>query len=1107
MVKKINKTLDEKYQKKTQLEHIKELPDTYIGSVEKTEVNLWVHDGSNMLKKNINITPGFYKIFDEVLVNAIDHYVRSLSNKGKLKVSIIKVEIDEKSGVISVYNNGEGIDVAIHPKENIYIPTMIFGELLTSTNYDKSEKKITGGKNGFGAKLTNIFSKKFIIETVDSSRKLKFIQTFTNNMNEKTDPKITKFSGVPYTKITFLPDYPKFGMKKLNKDIVSLLRKRVYDTSAITDSKVLVHFNGKKIDCKTFDKYVDLYIGGKKDTPRIYEDINDRWEIVACVSPDDKFEQVSFVNGVYTYKGGKHVEYVSRHICKKLQTYAATKGYKRKKMKLKQSVIHDNLMLFIRSTIENPSFDSQTKEYLTTPSNKFGSSINISDKFIEKLAKMGILEKAMKLSEYKMDNQLIKTSGKKQNTIRGIPKLEDANWAGSKKAHECTLILTEGDSAKSTAVAGLSVIGRDKYGVFPLRGKLLNVRDASMDKVKNNAEISNLVKIMGLHYGKKYTDIKSLRYGSILILTDQDVDGSHIKGLVMNWIEHFWTSLFKIDGFVTSLQTPIVKATKGKKVKSFYTLTAYDSWKKKINTFKGYSIKYYKGLGTSTSKEAKEYFKDLNKNKVIYIYDEPECFTKVFCKDKSDERKTWLMNYDRENILDVKKTKIPCTDFFNKDMIHFSNYDCERSIPSIVDGLKLSQRKVLYGAFKRNLVKEIKVAQLSGYVSEISCYHHGEQSLNETIISMAQNFVGSNNINLLEPIGQFGTRLQGGKDSASPRYIFTKLSKVTKILFNPVDNYLLDYKNDDGSPVEPYHYVPIIPMILVNGATGIGTGFSTNVPSFNPKDLISNLLLLMDEKNMKKIKPWYRHFKGKIYCKNGKFYTRGICKISGKDVAITELPIGMWTDKYKEFVEDLIIDSSKNIPVKKKKKQFISGYKTNCTENDVHFTLEFGKNCKDIDKALNLVDSKNTSMSNIHLYNEQGTIKKYNSVNEIIQEFYEIRLKYYGKRRDYLISKLKKEIDIIESKIKFISGFVSGELKILNIDVEDIIKQLDKIDLLKVGGSYDYLIDMRIRTLTKKKILELKNQHDKILVDLNLIISKTDKDMWKEDLNELIDLI
>ena len=448
---------------------------------------------------------------------------------------------------------------------------------------------------------------------------------------------------------------------------------------ALITKGVSVSFNNKKITTKSFEKYVDMYIGNKKEHPRLYENVNERWEIVASVSPDDKFEQVSFVNGIYTFKGGKHVDYVARYICRKLQKFAETKGIKRKKMKLKQSVIQDNLMIFVRSTIENPSFDSQTKEYLTTIPSKFGSSIDLSDKFIEKLAKTGVLEKAMKLSEYKDDSKLSKMDGKKKSTLRGIPKLDDANWAGTKKADQCTLILTEGDSAKSFAIAGLSVLKRDKFGVFPLRGKLLNVREASKKKVSENNEISSLVKILGLQYGKVYSDLKSLRYGSILILTDQDVDGSHIKGLVMNWLETFWPSLLEIDGFMTSMQTPIVKARKGKMIKSFYTLTDYENWQKTIKDIKKWNIKYYKGLGTSTSAEAKEYFKELHNTRINYGYDEPECFKLAFEKSRADDRKEWLMNYDRDLILDQTATKVSCQDFFNKDFIHFSNYDCERS--------------------------------------------------------------------------------------------------------------------------------------------------------------------------------------------------------------------------------------------------------------------------------------------------------------------------------------------------------------------------------------------------------------------------------------------
>ena len=1097
----MSKKIEDKYQKKSQLEHIIDLPDTYIGSIEKGEVDLWVHDGETMVKKNINITLGLYKIFDEVLVNAIDHWVRCANNTGNLKVTIMKITIKPKTGEIIVYNNGEGIDVVKHPIEKVYVPEMIFGHLLTSTNYDKTEKKITGGKNGYGAKLTNIFSKKFVVETVDSIRKLKYIQTFKNNMNRKCKPRITACNDEPYTKISFIPDFEKFNMTGLDEDIISLFRKRVYDTAAITKG-VSVSFNNKKITTKTFEKYVDLYIGTKKEYPRLYENVNDRWEIVASVSPDDKFEQLSFVNGIYTFKGGKHVDYVARYICRKLQKFAETKGIKRKKMKLKQSVIQDNLMIFIRSTIENPSFDSQTKEYLTTIPSKFGSTIELSDKFIEKLAKMGVLEKAMKLSEYKEDSKLSKMDGKKKSTLRGIPKLDDANWAGTKKADQCTLILTEGDSAKSFAIAGLSVLKRDKFGVFPLRGKLLNVREASKKKVSENYEISTLVKILGLQYGKIYSDLKSLRYGSVLILTDQDVDGSHIKGLVMNWLETFWPSLLEIDGFMTSMQTPIVKARKGKLIKTFYTLTNYENWQKTIKNLKKWHIKYYKGLGTSTSAEAKEYFSELHNTRINYGYTEPECFKLAFEKSRADDRKDWLMTYNRESILDQHATNISCEDFFNKDFIHFSNYDCERSIPSMVDGLKISQRKVLFSALKRNLIKEIKVAQLSGYVSETSCYHHGEQSLNDCIVSMAQNFVGSNNINLLEPIGQFGTRLQGGKDSASPRYIFTKLSKITPIIFDSRDNILLDYNSDDGTLVEPHYYLPIIPMILVNGATGIGTGFSTNIPKFNPKDIINNLIRLMNGTAIKKLTPWYRNFKGRVYSKDGKFYSKGICSsVGGGKINITELPIGSWTDKYKEFLENMLVD--KQAPANKQKKQFLSDYTTNCTEEDIDFTVTFAKTCSDAYKSLNLIDSKNTSMSNIHLYNQNGRIQKYSSPEEILEEFYKFRLGFYEKRRESLISKIIEELNIIESKVKFILAFVNDELKILNIDIEVIVEQLEMMELFKVNQSFDYLINMQIRSLTKKRIEELKKQEEIKKAEHAALLEITSKEMWKTDLASL----
>lgn len=241
--------------------------------------------------------------------------------------------------------------------------------------------------------------------------------------------------------------------------------------------------------------------------------------------------------------------------------------------------------------------------------------------------------------KFKAQTQLNKKcSSVKYSKIKGIPKLDDANDAGGKHSLECTLILTEGDSAKSLAVSGLGVIGRDRYGVFPLRGKILNVREASHKQIMENAEINNIIKIVGLQYKKSYDDaesLKTLRYGKIMIMTDQDQDGSHIKGLLINFIHHNWPSLLK-HGFLEEFITPIVKASKNKQELSFYSIPEFDEWKKHIENQKAWKIKYYKGLGTSTAKEAKEYFADMERHRILFRYAGPEddaAITLVSCRE------------------------------------------------------------------------------------------------------------------------------------------------------------------------------------------------------------------------------------------------------------------------------------------------------------------------------------------------------------------------------------------------------------------------------------------------------------------------------------------
>ena len=1140
--------LANKYQQKTDKAHILDNPDTYIGSVENIETDSYVFENEKIINKLISVNPGLYKLFDEGVVNCRDHAVRCKQaiSEGKpdvLPVTYIDIGISD-DGVITLVNDGNGIDVAEHPEYKIWIPELIFGHLRTSTNYDKTEKKIVGGKNGFGFKLVLIWSIWGKIETVDHVRGLKYVQEFSNNLSDIGKPKITKVKGKPYTKVMFKPDYARLGLPGLSDDFIKLLRRRVCDIAAVTDKNVKVKYNSEIIPVQNFQKYVELYIGNKDETNRIYEEANERWEYAICLSPNGEFSQVSFVNGIFTSKGGKHVEYIMNQIVRKLQAYIT----KKKKIDVKPTTIKEQLMLFLRCDIENPAFDSQTKDTMTTNITNFGSSCVVSDKFVEKIAKMGVMDAACALTEVKENKAAKKTDGSKTRSIRGIPKLIDANYAGTNKSKECTVIFCEGDSAKAGIVSGLKKEDRDFIGVYPMRGKLFNVRGEQQKKISENKEIKEIKQILGLETGKKYTDKdveKTLRYGRILFMTDQDLDGSHIKGLGLNMFDSEWDTLSQINGFVGFMNTPILKARKGSQEKVFYNDGEYEQWKKENNT-NGWKIKYYKGLGTSTAKEFKEYFE--HKKIVTFTHDGAEstnAIDMVFNKKRADDRKDWLANYDRESYLDTSKPTVSFKEFIDCEMIHFSKYDCDRSIPNVMDGLKISLRKILFAAFKKRLTSEIKVAQFSGYVSEHAAYHHGEQSLNGAIVGMAQNFVGSNNINLFEPCGQFGTRLQGGKDSASERYIFTHLNKMTRMIFQEADDKVLKYLDDDGFPVEPIHYVPIIPMLLVNGSKGIGTGFSTDIMCYNVLDIITyikNKLIWGIEQI--KIRPYYEGFAGSIVAlTDRKYLIKGCYEITGLNtVRVTELPVGFWTDDFKEHLEALIemanakpekvekvkegeADKEKKEKTDKKEKNekktkknpsagHVKDYNDLSTDVAVDVTITFNtgaiqelvaqideNGCNALEKLLKLYTTQTNT--NMHAFDAKEKLKKYESAEEIVEDYYPVRYEFYEIRKKNMIDVMTKELLLLSNKARYIQELLDDTLDLRKKKKEVIVKILEdkKYDKIDDDEEYKYLVKMPMDSVSEENVARIMVERDNKHAELEILKAKTVTQMWVEELD------
>ena len=887
--RKVPATLEETYSRKTPLEHILLRPSMYIGPTERLPpVSSWVlqqdcgsvvptSSNSNatttktstsnskwaMQREELSTAPALLKIFDEILVNASDNRLRHPGSCNRIDVTIQRGNntTDDGSEVveepyISISNNGKSIPIQIHKKEKMYIPTLLFGHLLTGSNFNDDERRLTGGRHGYGAKLTNVFSKQFIVEVRDSTStrgKIKeYKQVWEDNMHTCNSAKVKTTTKKPgggqddvikeddYTKISFVPDLQRLtgdaNITTLPDEEYKLMKRRVVDIAGCSHGKMTVTLNGQVIDnIDGFKDYINLYRQPTTTSssaaatqqqqqqplplpsPMVYHKLNARWEVSIGLSSTKSLESISFVNGMNTSRGGTHIDIIARQVSQYITDHINTKMVKQLSdtpITVTPRMVRRHLLLCVNCLIENPSFDSQMKECLTTNPENFGSSYSLPNSYLKKLVKPmllivnddddddddsgssdddddsdnddddiaidsnsevggpGIVEEVLRMAMGAQQVNMAKllkevgASGKQtKRQVLSIPKLEDANWAGSipKKNAQCTLILTEGDSAKALAVAGLEVVGRDKYGVFPLRGKFLNVRNVSVSQLAKNAELKAICTIMGLQFDKTYdTQLErdELRYGHVMLMTDQDADGSHIKGLIMNVFRHFWPALLRppIDKkkgdedqhqpFLSMFVTPLLKATKRGKKKnkeslSFFSMAEYNAWRESLkdeDEIRKWNVKYYKGLGTSTPAEAKEYFLAFVQHFRPFRWKSEKKdggrIDLAFDKDRADDRKDWILKeYDEKCTVTIDEddgNSLTYGDFVDNELIHFSNANNIRSLPNVVDGLKPSQRKVLYACFKRNLKEEIKVAQLAGYCAEHTAYHHGEASLHST---------------------------------------------------------------------------------------------------------------------------------------------------------------------------------------------------------------------------------------------------------------------------------------------------------------------------------------------------------------------------------------
>jgi DNA topoisomerase-2 len=1126
-----------KYSIKNDIQHVLDCSDVYIGDTASNIRKEYVYSDEHekIIYQNINSPEALIRIFVEVLTNAVDNAERS-KYLPHLCCKTIKINLDLETGLTSVWNDGRVIPIIQNKKQlnnndltkeefdmlsdddkktfkklnDLYIHSLIFGHFRSSSNYNTDDMREVSGKNGVGVKCTNIFSSYFCVIGVDPERHLKLTQEWTNNMTKTTDPIVKTCSeSRGYTKVQYIPDFKRFNLNSYPKEIYSIFKKLAVDISSLLP-EINIYFNDYKIPVKNLTMYSKLYYNDEEimNTLAIkYEGSN-----VVIVGSETSRQPISFVNGQITKDGGQHVQSWTKTVFSSLldvlnKSTSRKDKTDKKEVKLTKGDIAPYFQFFIHSRVSRPKFDGQNKNILKSP--KVQSHLEKLQ--LNKLLKWSVItiikDKVLKSKEFLVLKK-IECIPSKRKTIVKVDGYDPANKLGT----ESILIVCEGLSAKSYAVSGIQTgifgkKGRNYFGILPLKGKFLNVKNVSLSKIGANKVVSDLIKVFNLKFNIDYSlpqNYKTLNYGTLLILTDADKDGIHIKGLILNFLHELFPTLFKKEGFVISMETPIVKVFRKKSDGDllFYDENTFETYRRKYPCIKNF--KYYKGLGTINPLDVSLFF---GKKMVKYNYDNKGevSINKVFKDENANERKLWLNSFNprisrycldtlpesdekRYNIT-TKLINVKVSDFMEHEMIKFSYEDCKRSLASCIDGLKESQRKVIYAIRKKFKSKQtdfIKVAQLSGYVAEQTDYKHGEQNLCETIIKFAQDFVGTNNISLLESDGQFGTRLEGGKDSAASRYIYTKPHKILKYIFREEDDSVLEYTIEG----EPVSFVPVIPLILINGSVGIGTGWSCFIPQFNPMELINHIykkLSNTDYVESLDIDPYYKNFKGKIKSTDDKFkYTTygKMKRIDEHTIQVTELPIGMWTDKFKDQCYSLI------------EKGLLSQLINESTTNDVNFIL---KDLQDI-SAVKLTSTLHTT--NMVLFNRDSIITKYNTIDEILNEYFETRLHFYKLRKNHMLTKLQDNINLNENKLKFILKIVDNE-NFLKQDETMLVDILEKEKFLKLDNTYNYLLNISIRSCTLNSVMVLKKTIENLKQELVELKKLTINQMWLKELDEV----
>lgn len=1187
-----------------QRDHVLARPGMYIGGVDRVQyverIMVFPEDKPQIVTTTIDVPQAIERLYLEPLSNAADNVERS--RRAGVDPGVIDIVMDRAT--VTVRNGGLPIPIEYSNYKDrkgnqMWVPELIFGTLLSGSNYDDSQDRVTSGVNGLGVKLVLCFSRHFTVHIGNANQKLQYTQTWQDHMKDRSDPDIKPYpTGRSFVSVSYQMDFEYFKYPPpevegggYTDEMIALFARHAADISFT--AKCPVTFNGLAFSYQNVVDYAQLYFGEKVKTAVVHyewppntETVTRKGQVVAkdprvipivemcCLDTVDDACCISFVNGMITREGGVHVnaafKMISGNILEKINSSIERSRKKskdkkeegRKRPTLTIADVKPHISMLLSCHLPNPQYVSQSKSSLSGPTPK----INIPERLLRMVEKWELMSRLLATVDAKDFRTLAKTDGKKQKYV-GLEKLEDANEAAGPRASDCTLFIVEGDSAMGYAKHAISLLpnGHDWNGSFPIKGKPQNVMNLNHLQIGENKEFNDLKRALGLKEGLDYTidsNYNTLRYGHLLIANDSDVDGYHILGLLLNYFHCRYPTLLQ-RGYVMYLKTPILRLMKGKQTMAFFTEHEYEKWKDETGAeYKTWKHKYCKGLGSSKPSDIADDFRA--PRIVVCLYDDssPAAFKLAFDKKLTNLRKEWIGQH--KALVDVEEVQMqPISQFLYYQMVEYAICNVARSIPRLLDGLKESLRKILWGTLikwgsKKGIrkwnkkvltgdVDEFKVAQLGAHVAQYG-YRHGETILFDTIVGMSHDFVGKNNLPYFSPEGMLGTRNMGGKDAANARYTFVKPQWWLPLVFRNEDFPLMTMVVDEGETQEPVTFLPIIPLGVVNGCEGIATGYSTYAPCHNPVDVCNWLKARINGGPLPEVLPWFRDFIGEIkvvirkpdeeqnpegvkesareddplepddidpetqgdmddgdpvelepsseaqvvQVNKGRstLITSGVFREENGKVIVTELPIGRWMHNYQVWLGKLIEDGE------------ITGFRHQCGPNTAYFEITGFKN----PTLKNLRLQKSFGLTNMVMLDLQNRPKRYTSVQEVLEDFFQQRLPYYDARRAHILATLQTQIDKLSHRMKFIQLVLEGRIIVYEPGSgQRARKKFEILAQMEAHGIPTYIYDdIHLKHLSYDDIEDLRQKIEGLVQDKTNVDNTTPAQMWVRDIDEFL---